>query len=349
MSRIRSLDLARGFTVLCIPAIHSMLLYSQSSVRTSVMGYLLKGIAEGPGAQLFLCLMGMYLAFSESIDRKQILKKALLLLLGGYALNALKFVLPFEAGVIPQELLSDLQMANDSNAWWRLLLIGDILQCAAICLVFIYVVRQCRRHHLIALLLASMIMIVGPWTWEWQVDNLIVSYGWQLFNGRPPQVFFPLFPWLVYPLCGVAIGYYLRINEKETFDWLREISLILLMLYIVYRCIVPGMQPASFYRTAAPETLFHVAVVLITLYVWHWLDGHVQRNHFFMLLEYSSKRITRLYIIQWIVIMWLLPVTGYQEHELGVSTVLSIFTTGLTYIFSCIIDAYKEFASIHNK
>jgi hypothetical protein len=50
--------LNRGFTVLMIAPIHTVLVYSKLEVRESWLGYILGFIAEGPGAQLFMLLTG---------------------------------------------------------------------------------------------------------------------------------------------------------------------------------------------------------------------------------------------------------------------------------------------------
>lgn len=57
--RIQSLDLARGFTVLFIAPIHAVLLFASPAVYSAAPIQFLKFIAEGPGAQLFMTLMGI--------------------------------------------------------------------------------------------------------------------------------------------------------------------------------------------------------------------------------------------------------------------------------------------------
>ena len=106
--RIKSLDLARGFTVLCIPAVHSVLLYSQPSVRDTLSGQLLGFIAEGPGAQLFMTYMGISITLSEKLTWKVVFKRSGLFLLAGYGLNLLKFVLPLKLGLLPVAFKTDL-------------------------------------------------------------------------------------------------------------------------------------------------------------------------------------------------------------------------------------------------
>ena len=68
MQRIQSLDLARGFTVLFMPSVHVVMLYSQPQVQQSLLGDILAFIAEGPGAQLFMLLMGVSFTFSSRIN-----------------------------------------------------------------------------------------------------------------------------------------------------------------------------------------------------------------------------------------------------------------------------------------
>src|SRR5690242_13320705 len=99
MKRIASIDLARGFTVLFIPAIHSVMLYSTLQVHQSAYGRLLAFIAEWPGAQILMLLMGVSFALSAKVSNKKVLLKALILLFIGYLMNYSKFVLPIQTGV----------------------------------------------------------------------------------------------------------------------------------------------------------------------------------------------------------------------------------------------------------
>lgn len=59
--RNAALDVARGFIVFIMPAVHSVLLYSSPQVQSGWLGAILGFLAEGPGAQLFMLLMGLSL------------------------------------------------------------------------------------------------------------------------------------------------------------------------------------------------------------------------------------------------------------------------------------------------
>src|SRR5690242_21472816 len=112
MPRIPSLDLARGFTVLVMPAVHVVMLYSHPEVRQSLPGVLLQFLAEGPGAQLFMLAMGVSIAVSKSLTAKKVLQRTVWLAAGGFFLNLFKFVIPLELGILPDALLDDAPLSE---------------------------------------------------------------------------------------------------------------------------------------------------------------------------------------------------------------------------------------------
>ena len=59
MKRINSIDFARGFTVLMIAPIHTVMIFSSLSVRDTLLGKFLAFVAEWHGAQIFMTVMGM--------------------------------------------------------------------------------------------------------------------------------------------------------------------------------------------------------------------------------------------------------------------------------------------------
>lgn len=327
MQRIRSLDLARGFTVLMIAPIHTVLVCSKLSVRETILGKFLACIAEGPGAPLFMLLMGLYTSFKPTTHRSAI-KRSTLLLIGGLVLNTLRFNVPLAFDNLPAEILTELKISHPV----QLIFIADILHFAAIAYLIIHLIKHLAHYQYSAAILAITIALISPLLWGVQSDNLLTNYIFQLAGGQPPNVFFPLFPWLVYPLTGLAIGKY--ISQKHIFIKLAVTAIPLIIVGFYF------YEPSIFYRTLPGETLIHLGIVLITLYIWHLLSK-LRDNYFFSLLKFSSKNITTIYFIQWVVIFWFLPVTGYQQLD-TIPTCHAIFlTTFITYFTSFFI--YEKF------
>ena len=231
MNRIRSLDLARGFSVLVIAPIHTVMLYSELTVRGTALGGLLSFVAEWHGAQIFMTLMGISFTFSKHNDQKSALKRALILLTAAYALNVLKFVIPHLLNLLPQTLLDDLQIKKGWFGFLQLFLIGDILHFAGLAVVNLYFIYRLKNYHLYALAFAVIICFCSPFIWDMHSRYFLADYYFQLVGGLPPSVYFPLFPWLVYPLIGLVIGHYLQhYRAAEVFEQAKRIGAIVLLI-----------------------------------------------------------------------------------------------------------------------
>lgn len=308
------------------------------------MGQLLAFVAEGPGAQLFMLLMGIYFSFQQHARFLKVAGRSVVLLTAGYLLNILKFIIPLYLGVLPAALQSDLQVGANRQRIIHLLLLGDILHFASLALLILYLIRKAPHYHYWALCFSVMIVFLSPFVWDMAITGAIGNHVLQLFTGGPPRIFFPVFPWLVYPLLGLAIGYFLQQNRNSLFSKLRDIGVALIITAFLLKSFVIQQESISFYRTLPLDTLQHIAVVLLVLYAWEWLYNHVMQNHFFRLLSYMSRHITQVYILQWIIIAWMLPFYGYHELDFTATLMAITFTTGLTFFISVLLNL-KRYAT----
>lgn len=357
--RIQSFDLARGFTVLCMPMIHVVMLYSTIPVQQSLIGDILGFIAEGPGAQLFMLLMGVFFALQvkplstatcgggrqkESFGKGlgPVFKRALLLFIAAYALNIFKFFVPLGLGLLPENLLAELQLKNNYTAIPFFLLIGDILHFAAIAYLILFFITRTRYYPYISFVLAIAIMCLSPYLWDQQTGIAAIDHVIVLFNGHPPQTFFPVFPWLVYPLIGLTLGYLLKhVNNNYL---LQKMGISGLGIMIISFCFpaTNTSQPTTylpFYRTEPADTLFHLGFVLTWLSLFHWLQKKIPANPGFKLLTFCSKNITAIYIIQWILICWCMAFTGYLQLNM-MQTIC--WMTGITTATLMIAASFKK-------
>jgi uncharacterized membrane protein len=344
--RIQSLDLARGFTVFVMPSVHVVMLYSNLNVQQSNLGNILAFLAEGPGAQMFMMLMGVSMTLSSHVNKKTVLKRAIYLLLAAYGLNFLKFIIPLGLGIFPVQLLQELRLENNNSAILYLLSIGDILHFAAVAYLLIYLVYRQQRYYYWSLIFAFIIIFLSPIFWDLRSNNCLVNYFFQLIGGHPPKVFFPIFPWLAYPLIGLHIGYSIkRLPVSKVFNVTAIIGVVLLIIGIFLHKSNTVSASLPFYRTGAPDTFYHLGIVLLWLYFCQWVSINVKHQLFFSLLRFLSKKITVVYIIQWILIAWILPFTGY--HTLGFipSIFFMITISGSSFFLARLLTytyAYKK-------
>jgi uncharacterized membrane protein len=329
MNRITAIDLARGFTVLFIPAIHCVILYSSFEVHHSLLGTVFAFIAEWPGAQILMLLMGVSFALSRSNSPKKVLRKVIALLVIGYLMNYLKFVLPIQVGIMPKDFLA--LYANGQFTQLDYFLTGDIMQFAAISLVILLLVSRSAYSALVASYLAVAVILVSPLLWDLQSDNLFLNHLLSLLVGKPPNTYFPLFPWLVYPLAGFAIGIAIKIKYHKLYRDLFVAGTLVFLFEYLTQFTKFHFTATSFYRTNPDGTLMHLAFVVAWFAMWHYISKKYARNKFFSLLIFMSKNITLIYFIQWVLIFCCFPLFGYHRLALGMSIAVSVSMSAITF------------------
>ena len=335
MKRIVTLDLARGFTVLMIAPIHTIMLYSNAGAQESLLGMFLSFIAEGPGAQLFMLLMGVAFTLSAHTDSKAVLSRAGFFLIAAYALNVLKFIIPLLVGGMPAGVLHELHLQGTGQAFLFFLLLGDILHFAALAYPIMYLVHKMKYYPYWSLFFAIAITIFSPVFWDVKTGFRMLDYPLSLIGGHPPFVYFPLFPWLLYPLAGMTLGHLLKkYGPTAVLAKGGKVGIFLILISLVLPA-TPLQGPwLPFYRTGISASVLHLGIVLLWLAVFHYLYRKIPFNPVFRLLIFCSENITRIYILQWIIIAWIFPFVGY--HTIGlfatiifitVNTLLTLFIT----------------------
>ena len=342
MPRIKSLDLARGFVVLLIAPVHSMLMFSNQTVWNSLPGKLFAFIAEWHGAQVFMLLMGISITIKNPQPLQVILKRSGILFVAAWLLNIFKFVIPYCFHLLPLNLLNELNIDTVDHPFIHLLLIGDILHFAAIAFFLCSILYRQNGYGKIALWTSIAICFISPLFYDATSNNGFVNWMIQLFCDQPPITFFPVLPWIIYPLLGLWIGSELK-KEKPAFGfdsfWLPGVLLIIVVGLIKY--FLHDHVISSFYRTMPLDTMLHVGAVFIFLSVWHWISCNVKSNVFFKLFTYCSRHITGIYILQWILIFWALPVFGFRDLGFLESLTAMLIMSMLTLTFSLLISLIR--------
>lgn len=330
MQRILTFDLARGFTVLIMPSVHCILVYSHPSVYSSPLATVFAFLAEGPGAPLFMFLMGASVPLSSSINQTTIIKRTFYFAAIALTLNALKFMLPARMGMLPDVLVADLAL-QDNNPFFP----GDIFHFACIAFPIISLLYRFNHYQYWSLIIVIAIMILSPMVWDVKSDFVFVNYLLQLVAGHPPAVYFPIFPWLIFPLAGLSFGYFVKHHALMNVMGVTGVTGV---ACIILAYLFPSSVTTSFYRTNPSESLYHLGLVLLWLFFLHQLSKFIHTTLVTKLLCFCSKHITLIYFLQWIFIFWCVPFAGYQQLGL-IPTVcwmlsMTILVLFLTYVLT---------------
>ncbi|TAN02239.1 MAG: DUF1624 domain-containing protein [Chitinophagaceae bacterium] len=338
-SRNTTIDVARGFIVFIMPAVHSLMLYSTKSVQTSWLGIIFGFLAEGPGAQLFMVLMGISLTLGRPKTLRKVLIRSLLLLALGYLLNLTKLLIPYSLGMFPPALLQAYGIAPGVRGALQLLTMGDILEFAAPAYLLTWMVYRLPHNRIWAVTGILAVTVVSPLVWDKQSVIIVVQYLLQLIGGQPPRVFFPLFPWLVYPLFGLLLGCCMK--QWKTRKLYRNMAFAGILLLVAGKALAhfePAGWEGNFYRTGPAGTLYHLGIVTLWLCLCRLAVTKIRWNYFYQFLSWLSKHITSVYILQWNVVCWLLPLFGFSRLGLLPSVCAIIITSAVSFGLSRFMD-----------
>lgn len=330
--RVSAIDLGRGGSVVVMVMVHTLWMYGDlATQRASALGYALHLLGKGTAS--FLVAMGFSFMLSRSHSVRAAQRRGLTLLALGYAMNLLKFVVPSLLGLTPDAFIEAYGFTPPASAAELLYMAktGDILQLAGLCLLIMGPLRAKlaahgdrpggllqRRESLLvwaALVAAAPHLVRGV---RAGVPGL--DYVLDLLWGGEYDVYFPLFPWFAAVLVGMYFGaLYLELDRDADalFGRMLITGLPLSALGLGLVLLWPKAQFNDFFHTGFGGMSYLVGLNLVGLWAVHKLAPRLDATRFGALLHYASRRVTSLYVIQWVVICWGMGVVGYQTLGVG--------------------------------
>ena len=325
-SRINTFDLARGLAILFMMLVHVLDFYGQPDVQKTIIGEVIIFLGSPPAAPVFMFIMGIFIVFSTRLDLATGLKRAAWLLVIGYLLNLLRGSIPLwlslQIGLVRQHELVEGGFSPLSE-----LLIVDILQFAGLAFAICVLLRHYLPNPKYWLTVGVLVIFLSPVVWD-------ISSGWIVFDevlkllwGNKYQgSMFPLFPWLAYPLFGMAFGYWFKQAQSQTYLFRQTawLGLILLVIGTVVTLTNFDFHYAYFLRSGPGATIWITGFVLVWLWLCRWASEKIVANRGFELLFFWSENVTAIYILQWVIIGWGLMLVGVQQLTF-VNTLLAMF------------------------
>jgi hypothetical protein len=183
----------------------------------------------------------------------------------------------------------------------------DILQFAGLALMVLPLVLRYLRRPAYWLGLALAIAVVSPYLWGRVPQAPVLRQLCELLWGDGVTVAFPVFPWLFFPLCGMAFGRWL-LDSEDRVRFLRKAGLAGVALLAIGSTIVLldyDAQIGDFYRSGPGVLLWRAGFILVWLLLCDVVVRRVRSNAGFRLLYFWSAKVTVFYFIQWVVIGWL--------------------------------------------
>jgi len=345
--RIKAIDFARGISVLMLAVVHTLWIYGSIDTQTETwLGSAIHLI--GKGTPMFLIAMGVSFTLSRNQSILLSIKRALYILALGYFMNFMKFILPVLVGIIPNNFIEaygwSAPVTFDNMLY--MLGTGDILQLAGVSLVLMGIINRFSKNKYIPLFLALIIAVLTKEVHGFQLDIVGVDYLLDLLWGAGWNVYFAVFPWFSFILIGMFFGMWYKEKSKSTEYLFKKMLIggIILMSIGGILCYINFEYHFGDYFHLGPGgVLYLTGFNLVALWGANLYVTRIRENRFLRFLYYCSKRVTTIYIIQWVIICWGMGILGYQQF--GVIEVLLLIPLflGITFgIQKLILDKIKS-------
>jgi uncharacterized membrane protein len=334
-------DFLKGIAVLLMIQVHvaEIMLNTQSSsdwVRQ--MALFFGGL---PAAPIFMVIMGYYMAKSKSTGWA-FLARALRLFGGGLLLNlGLNFTFLLNQWVEP--------VPFEGYSPWQYLLGVDILLFAGLATLIIGLLKKLNIHHPSFWMgMAVFAVLVAQFLPTYANASSLEGYSMAFIAGTSFWSYFPLFPWLAYPLTGVAFANY-QSSYSNLPSFVRQTLGFLALGYFVWQFSLGfnvSIDLPTYYHHGLQFYLWALAGMGIWAIVAKFLLEHSGNGFIFRQVSRIGKRVTVIYVFQWLLIGNLASLGWYKTlsplHYLGWSIGLSLAAAALGWLWLRLYASFRQ-------
>ena len=347
-NRILELDTVKGIGAFFIPMAHTLLIYGTPETQgEGWLGLLVHFFGKWAG--IFLIAMGFTYALSKKHNILGSVKRGFILLGAGYFMNFLKFIVPLFLGLLPNNFI-------EAYGWTApitfenmvyMVLTGDILQLAGMCLLFMGVVQKLALNYtkwvpvlLTVFILASLEFVRGT-----QVGILPIDYILDLLWGGDWNVYFAVFPWFGYILVGMFFGYWYKEQQNNIAFITKKMTIAGFVIVLVGGALCYynyDFHMRDYFHMGIGGFLYLLGFNLLCFSLARFIVKKYHGNKTTNFFYYCSKKITSIYIIQWVIICLGMGIFGFHSQETWSVLPIMVLITVLTFVLQKALDFLLE-------
>ena len=341
INRVQLIDVLKGIAVLLMIQVHIVELFATDVIFNSFLGKLLLFFGGAPVAPLFIIIMGYFLGATKK-NTVDLIKKGLRIFCLGMILNiALNFnlIISVFKGLLHVNLLP--------------YIFGiDILIFAGFSVVIIALFKQQLQKNLVITFVCIIIFAgLGNLLIQNIPTNTILKYISAIFIGSTYWSYFPIFPWLAYPLAGFL---FYQIEQKYKFTGL-ELTKTKLLFALLFLCLLIFTSKYAISISSNLQAYYHHGllfflwvIIFLSIYIYfaNQVNNLIKNNSIINYFKWLGKHVTVVYIIQWV----LIGNIGTEIYKTITSPIqllmcflaILLISTGLTYLGLLLIAKFKN-------
>ncbi len=295
--RTQTADVLKGIAVLLMIQVHIVELFATESFYQSSTGKILMFLGGPPVAPVFMAILGYFLLSVNKTSIQLVVRGIKIFILGMLLNLALNFNLFIK--VNSGKLVVDV---------WPYVFGVDILPFAGLSIICIALMKHLIEKKWWVIFIMFFISIwLGQFLIEFTPKSNFLKYMGAYFYGCTEWSYFPLFPWIAYPLSGIALS---KIEQRYNFQvlYLLKTKITLGILFLVFfvstitYAISIASNLTSYYHQ---DILFFSWTIIFSLFYSlfiHEINAWLGQTWMFQYFKWLGRHVTLVYVIQWVMI-----------------------------------------------
>jgi hypothetical protein len=282
-----------------------------------------------PAAPLFTAVMGYYIFLSRKNLEQQIVRGVKLIAWGLLLNIGLNFHLLIK--IYSGELLLNP---------YHYLFGADILTFAGLSIIIISAIKHFFQKKLFVYIFLSFAAVLIHNYLPSVAEDSLFAYVQAFFWGSFEWSYFPIFPWLFYPLIGFAAGIILE-NHQEVIEKYLVHAFAASFLFVILTFDYALTVAADYKEFYHHDIFFAVRTLLfLTFFVtlFYFVERFFSKNFFTLYLKWIGKNVTAFYVFQWLIIGNIATAIYKTQHLQW----LAVWFLGILILVSLLVFIYNE-------
>ena len=296
MKRFSLPDLLKGFAVFLIVPVHILETFIDDPGRESLFGQILLVLGGPFAVPVFMFIMGYFASKSKKPLFTNILRGVKIFTLGLLLNIGLNF-----------NLLLKIKYAGWLYNPFEYIFGVDIFYLAGLSLIFIAFLKTIKKGSAwVAIIFGFLVLGLTGY-----MNNLLMvserNYILPFIAGTYSWAYFPLFPWLAYPLIGFVfhqcedkiLPYFFR---QKIISGIMLTGIAVLVISFYKWGINITINLTDYYHHTFLFALWAIGIVILWVVFLRFLLKQFPTTYIGNFLQWLGKNITLFYVIQWLII-----------------------------------------------
>lgn len=349
--RQEELDIMKAIIIFFLAGIHCFVECTTNEDLNYGIPYFFDSVLGGPlAAPMFIFMMGIGLSYSKRNDADHLFKRSIHIFITAIALNVARFLIP---SLIGYAVSKDYKMYIEHLPYK--FFGNDLLNFAFLAMLLMSLMRYLKLKPwtiwFIALGLNLFAMVFNSLDFNNVYLNVILGHfiGVQVEEEIVVSDF-PLLIWFFMYASGYVYGGYLkRMKDRGKFyKYVSPVSLILVLViypveYYGHFGMMGGKGANVFYHMKTPEMILCILNVFALAGVYYLIKDRIPDKLKDVILR-TSKNITIVYFIQWVLVWWTINLFIYLIRGSKYLTPIPGLILGIILGFASVIlaDLWSE-------